>query len=198
MTLQSSGQIRKSEIAAEFSVTGGNFRIETFYRGGANVSDIAANIGIPTAGEIKFSDFYGAGVAGGDIIALTGANSVWANPVGSVTVYWKFTTGGAVYYIDDGVEIEWFPWSDDGLGGAVAPSNSYWIRGSYQSGDPTTGGSTLNVWHKISGAGSSNVQFDWTSATTPYLGEIKIEIASDAVGSTIIATDFFIGEINTV
>lgn len=138
----------------------------------------------------------GGGGGGSDIIALSGFTSSWLNPPGEETVYWKFTTGGAVFYIDNGVETEWTPWSEDGSSNAVAPSNSYWIRATYESGDAVTGGSALNVWHKISGAGSADVQFEWTSATTPYLGEIKVEISSDSGGSTILATDYYLGELN--
>lgn len=138
----------------------------------------------------------GGGGGGSDIISLLGFTSTWSNPPGEETVYWKFTTGGAVYYIDDGVETEWFPWSEDEGGNAVTPSNSYWIRATYESGDAVTGGSALNVWHKISGAGSADVQFEWTSATTPYLGEIRVEISSDSGGSTILATDYYLGELN--
>ena len=62
MALQASGQIRPSEIQTEFGGSG-QFKIGDYYRGGAYVPDIPANSGIPTSGQIKPSDFYGASAA---------------------------------------------------------------------------------------------------------------------------------------
>lgn len=59
MTLPVSGEITLEDIQAEF---GGPTPIELFnyYRGGAYVSNTAANASIPTSGEISLFDFYGA------------------------------------------------------------------------------------------------------------------------------------------
>ena len=59
MALQSSGTIKISELANEFS-DGTPNSLSEFYRGGARVSDISANSGVPTSGAISLSDFYGA------------------------------------------------------------------------------------------------------------------------------------------
>lgn len=59
MALQSSGQIKLSEIQTEFG--GSNpIQLSEYYRGGANVPDVTANNGVPTSGEIELGDFYGA------------------------------------------------------------------------------------------------------------------------------------------
>lgn len=61
MALQSSGQIRMSQIATEFGSSMGLGRnLSGYYRGGALVRTTTVNARIPTSGMIKYSDFYGA------------------------------------------------------------------------------------------------------------------------------------------
>lgn len=62
MALQSSGAITLAQIAAEFGGAAPH-AISEYYRGGIYVPDTAANIAIPTSGQIKLSDFYGAQAA---------------------------------------------------------------------------------------------------------------------------------------
>ena len=60
MTLQSSGQIRFSEIAAEFGYPTGN-RLGN-YRVSQNIgtlTNLPLDVGIPQSGQIKFSNFHG-------------------------------------------------------------------------------------------------------------------------------------------
>lgn len=61
MVLQTSGPISISDIQAEFGGTN-PISISEYYAGGANVPSGAEGINgpIPSSGEIKFSDFYGA------------------------------------------------------------------------------------------------------------------------------------------
>lgn len=129
-----------------------------------------------------------------DNILLTGTSgspimSTYANPVGSVTVAWKFTPTGTSTYIDNGSEV---PLS--GVWCDPSPINDYWIRGTYESGDAVTGGNSLGVWYKVSGAGSDDVEYQWTSASA-YNGTIKVEISSDSSGSVVLATGYYGGEI---
>lgn len=70
MALQSSGQISLSQIATEFKVTPLSIvKLSSFYKVavGTNkgpvagvVKTIAANANVPSSGQIKLSDFYGA------------------------------------------------------------------------------------------------------------------------------------------
>lgn len=210
MTLQSSGQIKKSEIAAEFSVTGGNFRIETFYRGGENVSDIAANIGIPTTGEIKFSDFYGAGGAApvvSNIIEVVYLDPVLTEGVTASlrsqydtnpnqTLYVRFEGNGNIVLLNDfggGLE-EWYAyeigapvpyWYFNNTTPPTQTTNDYWIRATKYHGpfNTTSGGVALGTWHKLTGTGSSNAQYEFTSSSD-YIQTIKVEISIDG-GNTI-------------
>lgn len=53
-----------SEIVAEFGdAAGGSDSLSEYYKGGANVNDVATNSGIPASGAIDIGDFYGAGNA---------------------------------------------------------------------------------------------------------------------------------------
>ena len=79
MALQSSGTIKISELANEFN-DGTPNSLSEFYRGGARVSDISANSGVPTSGAISLSDFYG-------------AQSANPAPSGTEIIGFKFWTG---------------------------------------------------------------------------------------------------------
>lgn len=59
MALPSSGQIDIDQIRAEFGGTT-PVSINQYYRGGGLVPNISANSGVPTSGQISFSNFYGA------------------------------------------------------------------------------------------------------------------------------------------
>ena len=53
-----------SEIVTEFGdAAGGSDSMSEYYRGGANVNDVATNSAVPTSGAIDIGDFYGAGNA---------------------------------------------------------------------------------------------------------------------------------------
>lgn len=58
MTLQSSGQITLGNIATEFGGSAPH-SLSEYYRGGANVPNIAQNNSVPTSGQITVGNFYG-------------------------------------------------------------------------------------------------------------------------------------------
>jgi len=60
MVLQASGQISMGDIVAEFGGVA-QHALSEYYKGGAYVQNIAQNAAVPTSGQIKLSDFYGAG-----------------------------------------------------------------------------------------------------------------------------------------
>jgi len=71
MALQASGQISLNDIATEFKVVTpfNNVALSSFYKVGVGVSKgpvagvvktIAANVNVPTSGQISLSNFYGA------------------------------------------------------------------------------------------------------------------------------------------
>lgn len=60
MVLQASGEISLGDIVAEFGGAAPH-ALSEYYRGGAYVQNIAQNSAVPTSGQIKLSNFYGAG-----------------------------------------------------------------------------------------------------------------------------------------
>ena len=59
MPVPSSGQIKISEIATEFSDTA-PYQMSEYYRGGGFIPDVAGNASIPTSGQIGLGNMYGA------------------------------------------------------------------------------------------------------------------------------------------
>lgn len=74
MALPSSGTLSINDIAGEFGGSAPH-SLSEYYRGGGLVPNSSLNSNIPTSGQIKISDFYGA------------ANSIWTTTVtvGNVT-----------------------------------------------------------------------------------------------------------------
>ena len=68
MALPGSGQLSINDIVGEFGGSAPH-ALSEYYRGGSLVPDSATNSGVPTSGQIKISDFYGA------------ANQLWATTV---------------------------------------------------------------------------------------------------------------------
>ena len=83
-----------SEIVTEFGdAAGGSDSLSEYYKGGANVNDVATNSGIPSSGAIDIGDFYGAGnvvsVAASagtniDVAPLFGSPDTFTNAVSKV------------------------------------------------------------------------------------------------------------------
>lgn len=70
MALPGSGQISIDDLRTEFSATGTR-GLSDFYRGGAFVPNTPANSGVPTAGVISLTDFYGAEAGAADAPAFS-------------------------------------------------------------------------------------------------------------------------------
>ena len=69
-----------SEIVTEFGdAAGGSDSLSEYYRGGANVNDVATNSGVPTSGAIDIGDFYGAGNA--ITVAASAGNDIDVAPL---------------------------------------------------------------------------------------------------------------------
>lgn len=83
MALQSSGAITLAQIAAEFGGAAPH-AISEYYRGGIYVPDTAANIAIPTSGQIKLSDFYGAQAA--TVATVTEGSRTYTATGGNTTI----------------------------------------------------------------------------------------------------------------
>ena len=69
-----------SEIVDEFGdAAGGSDSLSEYYRGGANVNDVATNSGVPESGAIDIGDFYGAGNA--VVAAASAGNNIDVAPL---------------------------------------------------------------------------------------------------------------------
>ena len=83
-----------SEIVTEFGdAAGGSDSMSEYYRGGANVNDVATNSNVPTSGAIDIGDFYGAGNAisaaasagtNVDVAPLFASPDTWTNAVSKI------------------------------------------------------------------------------------------------------------------
>ena len=83
-----------SEIVTEFGDSaGGSDSLSEYYRGGANVNDVATNSNVPTSGAIDIGDFYGAGNAVSvaasagtniDVAPLFGSPDTFTNAVSKI------------------------------------------------------------------------------------------------------------------
>jgi len=83
-----------SEIVTEFGdAAGGSDSLSEYYKGGANVNDVATNSGIPSSGAIDIGDFYGAGNAVSvaasagtniDVAPLFGSPDTFTNAVSKI------------------------------------------------------------------------------------------------------------------
>jgi hypothetical protein len=98
MTLPLSGNsISLSNIALEFSDSS-PYRLSEFYRGGDLVpSAPPTTANIPTSGTIRFSNFYGAAVAGRISLTLEVRSSPTGNYVNSFDVYDLFQSNTTIF-----------------------------------------------------------------------------------------------------
>ena len=91
MALQSSGQIKLSEIAAEFGGSAPH-GLKEYYRGGGSVSDNAVNSTVPQSGELSLKDFYSsAGTSSRDLrvwMAYQFAAGGYTSGFGMVQMLW--------------------------------------------------------------------------------------------------------------
>ncbi len=138
---------------------------------------------------------------GGEKVTLSGtsgspnlANCTRAQSFGSATAAWSFQTDGTVDYTLNCTTTQWqnnVEWIDS----QPSPQGDYWIRATVDAGS-TPGGSAVGSWLKLTGSGAANRSWDWTK-TLPGAGTVsgtlRIEIATDAAGSNIVATGYYRG-----
>lgn len=132
--------------------------------------------------------------AAAEVITLSGttgspnANSTIKLDPTDADCSWIFNTDGTIDKVSTtgtaqfqaGVE-----WCSDS-----PPTGSYWLRAtSYSGSSPTTG--TLGSWLAL----TSTRTFQWYQSVvgTTGVGVIKVEIATDSGGSTIVATGYYQG-----
>ena len=104
---------------------------------------------------------------------------------------WRFRTNGRVEkrvstYSAFQTGTEWT--NED-----PSPSVDIWIRGTSHLGN-VPAGPAMNVWHKLAGSGSANVDWEWDElGTGADDGTIKVELSTDSSGTPIVATGYYRG-----
>lgn len=140
----------------------------------------------------------------GDIITLSGTHTAaiarndFAISPSDASVLWRLsnTSGNLEYSIGGGGYTQiGSEWCEGG-----APTQDWWVRFTsdpYLSLDEAPNhpsSSTLNTWLKVGGTSSSIRYFGWQETTNGFAmtrGQVKVEIASDSGGSTIVATGYY-------
>lgn len=111
---------------------------------------------------------------------------------------WQFRANGSVWQMrsnsadtqfQDGTE-----WNDN----QDLPNDDFWIRFTEETfeGDGSRAVNPGTNWLKVSGSGSANRGFeaDDITGTGPTVWKMKVEIAEDSGGSSIVATGYYEAE----
>lgn len=99
MTLPTSGELRFSDIQAEFQLYGSASSLRAYLRGGDYVPDIPANSGIPTSGQLSIRQFLGASVG----LPISADGSPAANRTGPPGGPYNWTTNAVTYSVTGAV-----------------------------------------------------------------------------------------------
>jgi len=109
---------------------------------------------------------------------------------------WTFNVDGTIDRDITAGESQWVTSPAEWNLGQVNPARDFWLRFTTQSGDdPTSSTGTLGVtWNPLSGAGEAECKVSWSQTEVGELdGVMKVEIALDDAGVTIIATGYYRG-----
>lgn len=169
MALPGSGQLSINDIVGEFGGSAPH-SLSEYYRGGSLVPDSATNSGVPTSGQIKITDFYGA------------ANLVWTTnlTVGQLVGKFNTITGYSTGVYTTGSLSDT---SVDFLGGAfcegIAHGTATGILGFSVTGNKANSGFTTmtingNNYNRTSATYGYNSDGDFTqwywSSGSPFSG----------------------------
>jgi len=109
--------------------------------------------------------------------------------------HWEFRTDGSLWKMAlRGSDIQFqsgVQWC------ASTPLGEYWARWTFNANDVHNVGSASGTWRKIAGSGAGVQYFGWLETTDGFAtteGSVKVEIASDSGGSTIVATGYYGGK----
>lgn len=126
------------------------------------------------------------GTPNGNSVVGSGAQSGWEFRTNGTV--WKLNNIGGDTQFQDGVE-----WN----GSQDSPTTDYWVKFTQEafSGDGTIlfTSSSFGVWHKLSGTGSANRNFeiDDPPGTGATQLDIKVEISSDSSGTPVVAVGYY-------
>ena len=149
MALPSSGTLKISDISGEF---GGStpHSLSEYYRGGSLVPDSSTNSSVPTSGQIKITDFYGA------------SDQLWATTitVGSKNVEIGATLIAVLYGFAN--DSAFNPGTGPGTFGSASDSTVDFYSGAALAGLYTRDGSSNSFELAISGTQSNS---GWSTMT---------------------------------
>lgn len=175
-----------ADIVAEF---GGvvPHQLTEYYRGGVNVEDRVENNGVPLAGEISITDFYGAsGLQSGEALFNTAGTRTWVCPDGvtSVCVVCVGGGGGGMFY-NNSSNTYTYSMSGGGGGGLgwrnnipVIPGQSYTVTvgaagqsGAYLFGSTAGGDSFFEATTQVMGEGGNPGRYNSDVAGGGFVGD---------------------------
>lgn len=131
---------------------------------------------------------------GGDVVTLSGSSGT-PNVSSVITVFPTDATAGWRFRNDGSVErLVVSTWTDfnDSTEWVIphAHAGSYWIRATLDADSAPSAGPALGSWHAL----TTTRTWTWTETDSgTFAGTLKIEIATDSGGSTIVATGYYRG-----
>lgn len=132
-----------------------------------------------------------------EVITLSGTtgspntSTDFAISTANASVYWAFNADGTVDRIKtQGSDV--FEIFSPAQWCNVTPAGSYWIRFTHNAGDVANMGNSSGTWFAMSGANGQGWQETFDGFAT-HAGSSKVEIATDAAGSNIVATGYYGG-----
>lgn len=172
MALPASGQIALSQIIAEF---GGGTKLTDFYKGGLYVPNTAQNAAVPTSGEIKNTDFYGAAATPPVTLQAMNASRYTVNQSAIATI--TINSGSAPATVT-GTGASAFTWLNSGS------SASYDIYVGLSSGSTPTG-SAVNTWLNLGTGRSWTLTDSQATAIGAKSCTLAVQIRPAGGGATI-------------
>lgn len=136
----------------------------------------------------------------GDVVTLSGTTGAGANmAVETLDPFayagWRFGSDGTVdKYTEDGGYVQ-FAAATEWVQPNTHQNGPYWIRATLDTGD-------ADNWVSSDATGSwlaltSDREWRWTVSLGDREGTYKIEIATDATGTRIVATGYYGGEVHS-
>lgn len=139
-----------------------------------------------------------AGAGGTEFITLSGTTGA-PNEAGDSAIDpadaragWYFRTDGTVDRFSNGVLTQ-FQAGSEWSNFQPTPGTDYWIRATLNNGTAPNIGSSLTTWHRLSGTGEADRDWQWEQTTIGQFltDSVKVEISTDSGGSTIVATGYY-------
>lgn len=155
----------------------------------------ASNVSRIMATAVGYESTSSGGGGGGETVSLIGTQSTPVNQIGlsnentgGTTFGWAFAGDGRIIETNTngtGSTVNYGNWCSNN-----PPQNSYWIRFTTNAGEVIDENisADLNIWHALTSSRSAKWSMGYQVF---YGGSVKVEIATDSAGSTIVATGYY-------